>query len=435
MRKFRVWESIGFVLLGSLSYLPLWLAVPYRPDVHRYLLASIPALLFFGAAIWIVRRRKIGLGWLLLLALALRVGFIVQPPSLSEDLYRYLWDGLLIDQGISPYELPPEALDQVQQQHPQLYSRMAHRDRTSIYPPAAQFFFWLSARFGGESTLPWKLLLLAAESLLVYLWVWRFSVSTENLALWLLHPLVILEFFSSGHLDLLALAALGWALFHCWKGHGSRVGWFSAAATLIKIVPAFTFPLLVVSLPRRARFWAATAGMGGGLAALFLGFWLLGNPIESGRSFLSILATYHDSWQFNSLPFHHWPFRMIGGRVVTAVLIITAVSIALRSRRSGLFELFSRYYFLMLIWSLLTPTLHPWYLGWLLLSLPILGLRYQCGLYLSLAAPLSYLAYGFVPPGDRTWVLWLEFGPAYWFFYRDLRAYYDGALWRGSGTI
>ncbi len=408
-------------VLGLISFLPLWLAAPYRPGVTTFLLACIPAFGFWGAAwVW-ARRGRLTLPALLVLGLLLRLGFAVQPPSLSEDAWRYLWDGHAAARGISPYAFAPEQLDRLQAEHPRIYSAMAHRERTSIYPPLAQLFFFGAAAAG--SLTAWKLLLLAAEVLLVVLLVAGLRVATPNLALWLLHPLVVLEFYSSGHLDLLALVFLAAALVAVRRGRGLGAGLLLAGGILVKLFPLFVAPLVVAGLPAGRKRRAGAAACGAALALGFGGgFLLLGGAGE----YLQIVATYHDSWLFNSLLFHLLPNRELGGRLLTAGFLLFAAAVALGHRAGEHDDLWLRCYFVLMAWCLLTPTLHPWYLSWPLLAAPVLGTRCRSVLYLSAAAPLSYLSYALEQPGARPWLLWAQFGPALWLFYRDLRAYYDG---------
>ena len=42
-----------------------------------------------------------------LLAFVLGVGVVFAPPLLSDDLYRYLWEGRLWLEGLNPYRLAP----------------------------------------------------------------------------------------------------------------------------------------------------------------------------------------------------------------------------------------------------------------------------------------------------------------------------------------
>ncbi len=146
----------------------------------------------------------------------------------------------------------------------------------------------------------------------------------------------------------------------------------------------------------------------------------------AAESYLGILATYHDSWQFNSLLFHLLPASLLWRRLVSTCLVLAAMLVAWGNPRAGLVDLFSRYHLLMLGWCLVTPTLHPWYLTWALLSLPVVGARFRTGLYLSVAALSSYLLYWFASPAAANWLLWIELAPAYGLFCLDLRAYYHG---------
>src|SRR5690242_21550545 len=72
-----------------------------------YLLAWVP----FAAGAWLVLRlpRRAALVLILLGAVALPLIAARQPPTSSDDVYRYLWDGRVQLSGIDPYRYPPSA--------------------------------------------------------------------------------------------------------------------------------------------------------------------------------------------------------------------------------------------------------------------------------------------------------------------------------------
>ncbi len=94
-----------------------------------------------------------------------RLALLPAAPSLSEDLYRYLWDGRLLAHGINPFAHAPSdpALAGF---HDDVYRAMNHAGVPTIYPPGAQLLFAAAGTLGG-SPLAWKGLILALEGLLL----------------------------------------------------------------------------------------------------------------------------------------------------------------------------------------------------------------------------------------------------------------------------
>src|SRR5260370_19095672 len=106
-------------------------------------------LLSFLAFAWYVA----GVCWLPAsdrsLAAVLTVGLIARlvllpiVPSLSTDIYRYVWDARVAHAGISPYTYPPAARELEPLRDLSVFPHLNHPMWRTIYPPAAQTFFRL----------------------------------------------------------------------------------------------------------------------------------------------------------------------------------------------------------------------------------------------------------------------------------------------------
>ena len=139
-----------------------------RPSARDSL---VPYLLLFlaGSLVAIEAARSLsasGRGFLLLSGALLRATLLWRQPDLSDDVYRYLWDGRVARAGISPYADTPDdpALSNVD---PALRARVAHRDMRTVYPPAAQAVF--RALGGGGNLFLLKSFLAAADLAIVAL--------------------------------------------------------------------------------------------------------------------------------------------------------------------------------------------------------------------------------------------------------------------------
>ena len=67
------------------------------------------------------------------------------PPSLSDDAYRYVWDGQVQAHGINPYQYVPQdpALEFLQDGA--LYDHLNSPAFYSVYPPVSQLIFGAAA--------------------------------------------------------------------------------------------------------------------------------------------------------------------------------------------------------------------------------------------------------------------------------------------------
>src|SRR5205823_7439014 len=173
-------------------------------------------------------------------------------PTLSEDLYRYLWDGRLTAHGVNPFPHAPSdpALTPYRNG---ILRQLNHSDVPTIYPPAAQILFAATAAVS-ETPVAWKLLLLALESMsiLSLLRLLRHrGFAPERLLLYYWNPLVLVESFGSGHVDLAAAAFLLLSLALYEERRRARAGIAFALAFLTKLIPALLIPYFL-----RRRAWA-----------------------------------------------------------------------------------------------------------------------------------------------------------------------------------
>ena len=73
-------------------------------------LFSLYALLF-AAYIFIIRQSEnVGIRLILFVAIGLRLLFLFSTPTLSDDVFRFIWDGNMWKAGINPYLYTPEQL-------------------------------------------------------------------------------------------------------------------------------------------------------------------------------------------------------------------------------------------------------------------------------------------------------------------------------------
>ena len=199
----------------------------------------------------------------MVLSVVLRLAAIAPKAPLSDDLYRYAWDGVVQTHGIDPYRYPPIATELRKLHDPWLWPPQLHRhggtqinraNVRTIYPPVAEAWFTvehlivpLSARDRGYEAVG---LLLDLAVLAVLLALLR---DRRWIALYALAPLPVLEAVQNAHVDVLAaLLSLG-ALTLAERRRSTAAVVLLALATLTKIYPAVLLPLLLRHRGRRVR--------------------------------------------------------------------------------------------------------------------------------------------------------------------------------------
>src|SRR5258707_11817893 len=212
-------------------------------------LALIQSVLFLIAAWLIVRARSARSTLIIVLVLAgiFRLSIVFAPPYLSDDIYRYVWDGRVQAAGINPYRYIPadEHLQSLRDE--EIYPKINRRDYAhTMYPPAAEATYFLTSRIS-ESVTWMKLAIVGFELITVWLLMEllaSFGMPRQNILIYAWHPLVVWEFAGSGHIDPLAFAFIALALLARRRNWETATGIALGLATLAKLFPIVLFPAL-----------------------------------------------------------------------------------------------------------------------------------------------------------------------------------------------
>ena len=106
------------------------------PDARAHLAAYL-SLLLAGSVLAFVAARSLSASrasFVVFCAAVFRLTLLFRPPDLSEDVWRYLWDGRVARAGISPWAYAPDD-PAVAKIAPLVRGRVAHRDIRTVYPP------------------------------------------------------------------------------------------------------------------------------------------------------------------------------------------------------------------------------------------------------------------------------------------------------------
>ncbi len=207
--------------------------------------------------------------WLVLLgALAFRLTLFPQPPSLSTDLYRYRWDGMVQNEGWNPYAVAPTdprlaPLRAPGQPAAAGWYVMPVPEIPTMYPPLSMLIFratWRLLPGPVGFKLPFLLADLAVAAMLAG-WIRSTGGRNYQVAIYAWNPLVVVEFASSGHNDALAIAGVVATLMIIRRFPAMSTLTLTAGA-LAKAFPATLLPLAFVRVgwPSSATNPVATAG-------------------------------------------------------------------------------------------------------------------------------------------------------------------------------
>lgn len=356
--------GIGAVLVG------LTLVIPFAFEAYgdnAFIALSIAAGLLTIAATQLAERvppdRAL---WLIFgLGIMLRAYVLLFDPFLSSDIYRYVWDGRVQAAGINPYSYFPadEALAFLRDGT--IFPHINRADTAvTIYPPVAQFFFFIVTRIG-ESVTMMRFALLGCEGVtvtLIMLLLRRMNRPVTRVIAYLWHPLPLWEIASSGHVDALMVALMLLGLWIALTGHALGGAVVIALSVLVKPYAApvlagiwrlwdLKMPLIVIAAIALCYLPYLSVGWG------VLGFLTKGYLTEEG------VIAGNDLW-----PLSLW--RLVFGEhqgdvvayVATAavVLLFKGLSVTRSPDRTIASRLADINMLLLITLLLLSPN-YPWY--------------------------------------------------------------------------
>ena len=91
-----------------------------------------------------------------------------EPAVLSGDMYRYIWDGRVQQNGINPYRHPPDAAELEPQHDDFIYPHINRKSYPTLYPAGAQLFFRLFHMIAGDSVSGYKGLIIVFDVLTLF---------------------------------------------------------------------------------------------------------------------------------------------------------------------------------------------------------------------------------------------------------------------------
>lgn len=442
----------GIIMAASfLALLPL--SSLRGPDTPIFLTFFLIASGGYVLAILRLKYEDISLKWIFGFAILFRVILLFSPPSLSDDLYRYIWDGHLLGSGVNPYAFPVNSPSLDSFSIP-LRGLVNHNWMASPYLPVSQLIFSIVEFLIPQNVLAFQMTAVIFDLLtgwLVMDILGKLGLSRQNVLIYLWNPLVIVEFAHGAHVDAVMIFLMMLAIWfllkesqqHSYYRFGSAIS--LAAATLTKFLPVLLLPMFWWRWRWKNRLLFAAILITS--FALFIpgaGLGIVGP--QDGTGVFGALRIYLQHWNFNS-GIYHWlevwlsgypttggvPVEIVGqspiyiAKAISAALLGLAIFIAAwlawRNEKSDNQNLQAKNLaFIQLAmlplgaYLLLTATVHPWYVT---LIIPLLSFFSPSALksspcrsffwpwvYFSMVVTLSYLTY--LDPNNLREIYWVR---------------------------
>lgn len=424
--------TLGLCGLGIGSYVAAALVQPLGEDLVHHVGWFLVAFASFLGAAWLtltiaaVGRSGTGLtavivGW----AVLLRVALLFTSPSLSDDVYRYVWDGRVAAAGVNPYLYPPSAPELEFLRGP-LWDGINHKAMPTPYPPLAEALFAVTYRAWPESLAAMQVLAVLFDlgvMLILLPMLSRAGLPTSRVIVYAWNPLVLVQFAHSAHFDAAMLLPLLGSLLVLSYGPRWGSGALLALSVLVKIAPLVLVPLFVVATWPAGAVAAAVVGVAGVL------------PVAGDTGALSGILSEGADARFNdSLSFVL--FRVLGlllpdpdtaSRAVSGIILLAGVAMGmiwLSARMGHWLSLLKASYSVLALLLLLNAVVEPWYLTWIVPFLCFtLASSGRGGLVLSpslgwlllsgtvMLTDLTYVQE--IPPSAWVWIRLAEYGPLF----------------------
>jgi len=346
--------------------------------------------------------RSVGL--IVLLAVAARVIVLVShEPSLSDDVFRYVFDGRNLAAGANPYLVHPiERTWVTDERWPgerDLVPLLAYPELPTPYLPLSQYGFGAMGMTIGEnwsdpasSALVFRIGFVSCEMAILAmlaLALWRTKRSPWLLALYAWHPLPIAEIAGSGHQDILGIALLVAGLV-LWTIKPMATSRWTILIALSAMVKPVTIPAAAFMLRGRPwRDWLKCLAIAAVTCLVIAApLWIIGG--DGGRAFENwrMTATFMGEksahfagpYEVAELAMRHaFPdgrHRQPGWNLVQEIrarklclAILAIAGLVILFRKGG--DPWTRTAALVLASVLLAPTAQPWYLLWGFALIPL----------------------------------------------------------------
>lgn len=416
-------------LLFSILSIVFYISVAYDLERSDFIkLISLFAALSFCAYLFL-KKFKLSFWFLASLGILFRLLFLPAIPNLSQDFYRFLWDGRLLAQSISPYLFTPDmyfneisaSLGIIVPQANELYQGMGalSAGHFSNYPPVNQFFFTIAAMFAGKSisssVIVLRVIIILADIGILYFgkkMLEKLNLPIKNIFWYFLNPFIIIELTGNLHFEGIMLFFFVWALYLLFQEKRIWAAVLIGISISVKLIPLLFLPLFFKSFlnynntPKIFRTF-------GPFSKKLIGFYfIIGFTIlltflpflssEFIQNFSSTIALWFQNFEFNASIYYiiRWiGFQIVGwniietvGKILPILVLLFILGLSFFRKNKTPQQLITVMLFAISFYFLLSTTVHPWYIATpLLLSV---FTKYKFPVVWSIMVMLSYSAYG-----------------------------------------
>jgi hypothetical protein len=413
-----------------------------REQFFKFLLVYVG---LFASYFYLLKNNANNFNSLTGIAVLFRLIFLFAIPNLSQDFYRFIWDGRMIFEGMNPYLYLPEnfisentfPVNQAQE----LYAGMGQLNGSHYtnYPPINQLSFLIAAVLANKSILGsvivMRFLIIFADIGIIYFGkkiLEHLKIDGKKIFWYALNPFIIIELTGNLHFEPLMLFFLVWSIYLLIKNNWIIAAILFALSISVKLIPLLFLPLFYqwfrkkevtfkTGIIKLISFYAIIIST---TLLLFLPFY----STELINNYSNSVGLWFRSFEFNAS--FYYIFREIGylfrgyneiaiiGKIIPILTILFLGFITFFRKNTTAKELITAMLFGLSFYYFTTTTMHPWYLATLILL--SIFTKYKFPVIWSIVIILSYAAYSNETYKENLILVGLEYSIVYGFLTWEL---------------
>lgn len=423
--------TLLFILISCILYTSFAYDL-LRTDVAKLILLYVALFVF---AFQIIKTTGFYFRILVISSILFRLLFLFAIPNLSQDFYRFIWDGQMILEGFNPYLYIPNTVVEWGTSIPlakELHSGMGELSSSHFtnYPPINQLCFVIANLFPGKSivssVIGLRLIIITADIGTLYFGkklLERLKLPSNRIFWYILNPFIIIELTGNLHFEGVMIFFLIWSLYLLHQGKWKCAAVVLACSISVKLIPLMFLPLFFWWFVKKEKPF-------NGLKQLTVFYLIIGITLllffmpffsmEFITNYSKTVALWFSNFEFNASIYYI--FREIGyiitgyneiaiiGKILPVISILIILGFSFFKYNNSIPKLTTSLLIVFTFYLFLSTTVHPWYIATLVII--CVFTNYKFPLIWSLVIILSYISYVGIGNSDKSenlWIIGLEY--------------------------